>query len=77
MNQVTQMSDTEVYYSRKAAARYLESIGCPISPRTLAKMASNDNERRGPPYLRFRWRNVRYAKSDLHTWAKKQVTRVE
>ena len=65
------------WLSRKEAARYLESIGCPVSARSLEKRASNDNEGRGPAFYRIGWRMVRYRKADLEAWAKAQVVRVE
>ena len=64
-------------FSRKDAAAFLTSIGCPVSPSTLAHMASNNNKGRGPAFTRVRWRMVSYEESDLRAWAAKQVVRVE
>lgn len=63
--------------SRKEAATYLESIGCRISVSTLANMAAGANARKGPPFTRFRWRTVVYARPDLDAWAKSVSHRVE
>jgi hypothetical protein len=62
---------------RKEAAQYLETLGCPISMRTLEKYANNSNEGRGPPFFRFRWKTVRYKRLDLERWAKDELKRVE
>ena len=64
-------------FSRKEAAAFLASIGCPIAPSTLAHMASNNNAGRGPSFTRIRWRMVSYEEQDLRAWAAKQVVRVE
>lgn len=65
------------WLSRKQAASFLATLGCAITPRTLEKMASNNNAGKGPPFTRFRWKSVRYARIDLEAWAKKEATRVE
>lgn len=59
--------------SRKQAAAYLTSIGCPISIYTLANLASNNNEGKGPSFQRTRWKIIRYRKSDLDAWARKET----
>ena len=69
--------DIKDWLNRKEAANYLESIGCPITAQTLARLASNENAGGGPPFLRIRWRHVRYQPEDLRTWASKNVTRIE
>lgn len=66
------MSEKE-FLSRKEASAFLHSLGCPISPRTLEKMACHDNEGNGPPYRRFRWKQVSYAREDLVEWAKQET----
>ena len=71
------MSEPPIWLCRKDAASYLTSIGCPISPATLEKLASNDNAGGGPPFNRYRWRTVRYNRDDLTEWAKHQSVRVE
>ncbi len=45
---LARMPTYEDWLSRKEAARYLTSIGCPISERSLAVRAINNNEGRGP-----------------------------
>lgn len=65
------------WLSRKEAARYLESIGCPVSARSLETRAANNNEGRGPPFTRVGWKTVRYRKADLDAWAKREAVRVE
>lgn len=68
-------SDRE-FLNRKEAANFLTKLGCPISARTLEKMASNGNAGKGPPFTRFRWKTVSYAKADLIAWAGKELVRV-
>lgn len=65
------------FLSRKEASSFLHRMGCPISAKTLEKLAMHDNAGKGPPYTRFRWKQVRYLKSDLVTWAKAESVRVE
>jgi hypothetical protein len=71
------MAAPSEWLNRKEAAAYLMSLGCPVSPKTLCNMASNGNAGKGPPFTQFRWRTVRYRRSDLDEWAKKEVRRVE
>lgn len=61
---------------RKDASKYLETLGCAISAKTMANLASNNNAGRGPPFTRFRWRIVRYRRRDLKAWAEKEGERV-
>jgi hypothetical protein len=70
------LSTNQVWFNRKEAARYLASIGCPVSANTLERMACNNNAGGGPAYTRIRWKIVQYAKADLDDWAKKQLVRV-
>lgn len=70
------MTPEETWLSRRAAALYLTRIGCPVSPRTLEKMASKNNAGKGPPYVRAGWKAVRYRQADLDAWAKKRMVRV-
>jgi hypothetical protein len=70
------MADEKEWLNRKDAARYLSSIGCPIAPQTLAKLASNNNSGKGPPFNRFRWNRVAYKRVELSLWAAQQTTRV-
>lgn len=65
------------FLSRKEAAAYLAKIGCPIGLRTLATLASNNNEGKGPRFTRTRWKIVRYLKTDLDAWAKANTQVVE
>ena len=67
----------ETWLSRKAAAIYLTKIGCPITHRTLEKVASSNNSGKGPPYTRAGWKAVRYLQSDLDTWAKRRMVRID
>ena len=62
--------------SRKEAAAYLTSIGCPISAHTLAKLAMDDNSGGGPPFTKVRQRLVWYSREDLAVWAKGQYVKV-
>ena len=70
------MPDDKEWLNRKDAAIYLTSIGCPMSSKTLANLASNNNEGRGPPFNRFRWNRVAYKRVELALWAAQQTTRV-
>lgn len=65
------------WLSRKQAANYLTAVGCPITAKTLANLAANDNAGKGPSYTRFRWGRVRYLKSDLDVWRERESVRVE
>lgn len=62
--------------SRKEAARFLTQIGCPLAPRTLANMASNNNAGGGPPFIRIRRRIVVYSEDELRAWALANTRRV-
>jgi len=62
---------------RKQAAAFLSGMGCPISARTLEKYASNGNAGKGPAFYRRGWKTVRYHRSDLEAWAKRESRRVE
>lgn len=62
--------------TRKAATHYLNSIGYPISLRTLENMARGVHSVAGPPFIKFSWNSVRYNKADLIAWAKNNARRV-
>lgn len=62
--------------SRKEAASYLTSIGCPISPGTLANLAADDNAGGGPPFTKVRQKRVWYSREELTVWAKRQAVKV-
>ena len=64
------------WLNRKEAAIHLANIGCPISVRTLEKWASHNNAGKGPPFMRIRWKIVRYSRADLEAWAYREVERV-
>ena len=70
------MAKESDFLSRKEASAYLASIGCPISVRTLANLAANNNARGGPSYLRVRWNIVRYERATLDAWAYSQTERI-
>lgn len=63
--------------TRKQAAAYLTSLGCRITARTLEVLACNNNKGGGPAYTRIGWKMVLYSQSDLQTWARKRMVRVE
>lgn len=65
------------WVSRKQAARFLASLGVPVSPRTLEKWAAKNNAGGGPPFIRLKTKIVRYLKSDLQSWVQREVTRIE
>jgi hypothetical protein len=64
------------WLTRKEAAAFLGTIGCPISHRTLANMAAKDNAMGGPPFQRVRRKIVRYQRDDLVRWAQQSSVRV-
>jgi len=67
--------DDEKYLTRKEASAYLGSIGCPVAVQTLANMASNQNAGDGPEFISSGWRTLRYAKSELDSWAHRRMRR--
>jgi hypothetical protein len=75
MNAPAKFSDVAPL-SRKEAAIYLTTIGCPISPGTLANLAADDNARGGPPFTKVRQKRVWYSREDLAAWAKRQSVKV-
>ena len=70
------MAEEQDWLSRKQAAAYLKSIGFPLAPATLAKMAANNNAGKGPPFTRFRWSSVRYRRQELDAWVLSQSKRI-
>lgn len=70
------MAPEKDHLNRKEAANFLTKLGCPISARTLEKMASNNNAGKGPPFTRYRWKTVTYLRTDLMDWANKEMVRV-
>ena len=70
------MSDAAVtWLSRKEAARFLTSLGCPISSKTLANLASKNNAMGGPSFTRVR-QSVRYDTADLRAWVAREAVKV-
>jgi hypothetical protein len=65
------------WLSGKKASLYLEALGCFVSHKTLANYRCNNNAGRGPSFVRTGWKTVRYLKTDLDAWAKRQMVRVE
>ena len=62
--------------SRKEAAAYLETIGCPrISVRSLEKWAANNNAGKGPPFTKMR-SVIGYQREDLDQWAWREAKRI-
>lgn len=76
MSEVLQSAPT-IWLTRKEAARYLTSIGCPITYRSLEQMSRKNNLGKGPAFYRTGWHTVRYKKADLDAWAEKKMERVE
>ncbi len=66
----------EPFLSRKEAAAYLTKLGYTISPQTLAHLAAYNNARKGPPFVKFGWRQVKYRRSELDAWAKSQMEEI-
>ena len=65
------------WLSRKEAAIYLTSIGCRIAPKTLQNLSANNNQAKGPAFVRNGWRMVQYRREDLEAWARARMVRVE
>lgn len=65
------------WLKRQEAAAFLASIGCPVTPRTLANLAMDNNKGGGPPFTRTGWRTVYYNRDDLRVWAAQRAKRVE
>ena len=73
------MADDDLL-SRKQAAHYLRKKGCATSATTLANLAANANQGKGPPFLVYRSKGrrfVSYKIVDLDAWAEKRIRRVE
>ena len=73
------MGDNDLL-NRKQAAAYLQGKGCATGWVTLARLAQNNNEGRGPPFTVYRRKkknHIRYLRSDLDAWAARQLRRVE
>lgn len=73
----TNKDDSKEHMSRNEAARYLTLKGCPISATLLAKMACLETKTKGPPYAKTSWGRVSYLRSELDTWARANIRRVE
>ncbi len=69
------MVENEIWLTRKAAAIYLSRLGVPMRHEYLAKLALAENETKGPKFIRTGWRTVRYAKTDLDTFAARKLVR--
>jgi hypothetical protein len=65
------------WLATKDASKYLETIGCFVSPKTLANMRANANAGKGPSFTRTRLKAIRYLKADLKFWALMNVERIE
>lgn len=65
------------WLTRKQAAFWLSSRGCPISESHLRHLASNANAGGGPTFYRNGWRGVRYLEADLKAWRMKRLIRFE
>lgn len=61
------------WLTRKEATTLLAQLGYPLATQTLANLATNDNKSGGPPFRRFRRKTVRYNRSALIAWARKQT----
>jgi hypothetical protein len=71
------------WLTRQEAAEYLTGLGCPIAAGTLANWAHCSRAYRGaryeaycfrgPRYVVFGWRTVRYRRDDLDEWAESRL----
>ena len=64
------------YISRKEASVFLESLGVPLAPQTLAWLAAK-GENRGPPFYKIRGYRVGYKRGELRDWALEQIVKVQ
>jgi hypothetical protein len=62
--------DPDRYYDRNAAAEAAKAEGLPLSPKSLATMAT----RGGGPRMRHFGRRVVYRGSDLITWIESRLS---
>lgn len=67
----------EKWFTRKEAAHYLTTKGCPVAEQTLRHYASNNNALNGPRFRRFGWKSIRYLQADLDQWLEKRVRWIE
>ena len=67
---------SEVWLSRKEAAKHLTTLGYPVSHLTLQYLGCTKNSGKGPPYRRFGWRTVRYRRDLLEEWAQSRTEEV-
>lgn len=65
------------WLTRKEAARFLATLGVPVSPHTLERWAAHNNKAGGPPFRKSRTKIIRYLKDDLRSWAEREVQLVE
>lgn len=63
------------WLSTKEASKYLETLGCFVSYRTLENLRNRGNAGKGPSYTRSLWKTVRYQRGDLATWAAANIVR--
>ncbi len=71
MTSIFEHDEDDVLLTRKEASTELLRLGIRRSPATLAKIFCTRSD--GPP-CRHLGRTPYYAKSDLHAWAKAQLT---
>lgn len=57
------------WLTRKEAALYLTANGHPITHKTLANLAVQGSERKGPAFKKICDKGVMYHKADLEKWA--------
>lgn len=75
MSRIKTETDEDLLLRTEASA-YLESLGFRLSVRSLEMMAMHNNAKKGPPFMRFGWRTIRYRRSDLKRWAAANIERV-
>ena len=71
------MSPRTKWLTRKEAADFLDTLGCPISPKRLATLVCQPGDYQGPPFVRSRGKVIRYHMDEVRTWALKRMERVE
>jgi hypothetical protein len=68
--------DQKEYLTRGECSAYLETFGIKLGKGALANLASNNNAKGGPPFVRTRWSRIFYRRTAVAEWAKAQMEEV-
>lgn len=67
------MSVRGKWLTRKEAADFLDTLGCPVTPKRLSDLAWLG---KGPPFVKSRGYTVRYQIDELRAWALSNIEHV-